>query len=126
MPIYEYRCPRCRGRFSVLARRPGEEVQARCPRCGSSEVRRLVSAFATVHSEEDQLESLADPAMLADVDENDPKSIARWARRMKRTMGEELGEDFDEVIDELEAGRWPEEGEEGPGLGEGDEDLGWG
>lgn len=126
MPIYEYRCPHCRGRFSVLARHVGEEVAARCPRCGSSEVRRLISTFATARSEEEHLEALADPATLADVDENDPRSIARWARRMKRSMGEELGDDFDEVIDELEAGHWPEEDEEGMGAGGEDEDLGWG
>lgn len=125
MPIYEYRCPRCRGRFSVLALRPGQELQPRCPRCGNTEVRRLISGFATLHSEEEQMEALADPSMLADVDENDPKSIARWARRMQRTMGEELGEDFEEMIEEIESGRWEEE-EEGEGRTDlGDEDLGW-
>ncbi len=125
MPIYEYRCPHCRGRFSVLALYPGQGLQPRCPRCGNTEVRRLISGFATLRSEEEQVEALADPSMLADVDENDPKSIARWARRMQRTMGEELGEDFEEMIEEIESGRWQEE-EEGEGRTDlGDEDLGW-
>jgi len=124
MPIYEYRCPRCRGRFSVLALHPEQELRPRCPRCGNTEVRRLISGFATLRSEEAQMEALADPSMLADVDENDPKSIARWARRMQRTMGEDLGEDFEEMIEEIESGRWEEE--EGEGRAEtGDEDLGW-
>lgn len=124
MPIYEYRCPRCRGRFNVLALRLDPEVRPRCPRCRSTKVERLFSRFASPRSEEDQIESLADPAILSDVDENDPRSIARWARRMQRTMGEEVGEEFDEMIDELESGRWQEEeGEEGAGPG--DEDLGW-
>jgi putative FmdB family regulatory protein len=123
MPIYEYRCPRCRARFSVLALHADQEVAARCPRCHNTEVQRLISRFATVRSEEEQLDKLADPAMLADVDENDPKSIARWARRMQRTMGEELGDEFDEMVEQMEAGRWEEEGAEGAGPG--DEDLGW-
>lgn len=124
MPIYEYRCPDCRGRFSVLVLHPGQEPQARCPRCKSTRVKRLISSFATVRSEEEQFESLADPSMLADVDENDPQSIARWARRMRRSLGDELGDEFDELIDELESGEWDEEmGGEGAGA---DEDLGWG
>jgi len=120
MPIYEYRCPKCRGRFSVLVRHPGQDVKPRCPRCHNTEVERLISRFATIRSEEEHLEALADPAMLSDVDENDPQSIARWARRMQRAMGEELGDEFDELIEEIESGRLEENGATGP-----DEDLGW-
>ena len=47
--------------------------------------------------------------MLADVDENDPRSVARFARRMRNEMGEELGPDFDQAIDQMEAGEMPEE-----------------
>jgi len=124
MPIYEDRCPDCRGKFSVLVRHPGQETQARCPRCKNTRVKRLISSFATVRSEEEQFESLADPSMLADVDENDPQSIARWARRMRRSLGDELGDEFDELIDGLESGEWDEE--MGGGGAEADEDLGWG
>lgn len=124
MPIYEYRCPRCRGRFSVLVRHPGESVTPRCPRCQNAEVQRLVSAFSAPRPEEEHFESLADPARMSDVDENDPRSIARWARRMQRSMGEELGPEFDEMVEQMEAGELGEE-EGGPGPDGGDEDLGW-
>jgi putative FmdB family regulatory protein len=124
MPVYEYRCPQCRGRFSLLVLRLGKEVAPKCPRCGNTEVERLISRFATVRSEEELFESLADPSLLADVDENDPQSIARWARRMKRTLGDEVGDEIDELIDELESGEWDEE-MEGAGPGAGDTDLGW-
>ena len=44
----------------------------------------------------------SDSAGLADVDENDPKSMARWAKTMGQQMGgDELGEDFDQVVDEM-------------------------
>jgi len=47
--------------------------------------------------------------MLADVDESDPRSMARWARRMRDEMGEEMGPDFDEAIEQMEAGELPDE-----------------
>ena len=124
MPIYEYRCLQCRGRFSVLVRRLGTDIAPKCPRCGNTEVQRLISRFAAPRPEEELLESLADPARMADVDENDPRSIARWARRMQRSVGEDLGPEFDEMIEQLESGDLDEESLGGaPGA---DDDLGWG
>ena len=46
MPIYEYRCESCAGKFEVLTRfaeRDGAQV---CPSCESSKTRVLVSSFA--------------------------------------------------------------------------------
>jgi hypothetical protein len=54
------------------------------------------------------MESLADPSSLAGLDENDPKSMARWMRKMSSEMGEDLGPEFSEVVDRLEAGEDPE------------------
>jgi hypothetical protein len=59
-----------------------------------------MSRFATVKSEDARLESLADPAGLGDMDENDPASVARFMKKMGREMGDDLGDDFDEVVDE--------------------------
>jgi hypothetical protein len=52
--------------------------------------------------EEDRMERMLDPSALAGVDENDPKSIARWARKMGQSLGDEAGEDFDDMVDEME------------------------
>ena len=69
-------------------------------------------------SEDSRLEDLADPSSLAGLDENDPKSMARWMRKSGREMGEDLGPEFDEVVDRLESGQSPEEIEEAmPDLG---------
>jgi hypothetical protein len=53
------------------------------------------------------------------VDENDPKSVARFMRKMGDQMGgEDLGPEFGEMVDRLEAGESPEEIEKSmPGLG---------
>jgi putative FmdB family regulatory protein len=111
MPIYEYRCHDCRRRVSVLWRSiaEAEMVAPRCPRCGGEHLSRLVSKVAILRSEESRLEDLADPGALGDLDENDPRSIGRWMRKMGREVGEDMGPEFDEVIDRLEAGQSPEE-----------------
>lgn len=45
MPIYEYRCAACNERFEELVPAGGENPE--CSSCGSHEVERLFSAFAT-------------------------------------------------------------------------------
>jgi hypothetical protein len=74
---------------------------------------KLVSRVAVSRSEESRLESLADPSKLAGLDEKDPKSIARWMKRMGKEIGEDVGEDFDQMADEAaeESERIEEEGE---------------
>ena len=128
MPIYEYRCNECRRRVTIFWRSFSEigATHPCCPRCGSENLTRLMSRVAVVRSEESRLEDLADPSSLAGLDENDPKSMARWMRKMSQEMGEDLGPEFGEVIDRLEAGQSPEDIEEtmpdlGGELGAGDE-----
>ncbi len=112
MPIYEYRCESC-GRKVSLLMRMGEEAQS-CPRCGSTRLTRLYSRFAFARSEEDRLERLADEVEMAGIDENDPKSVARWMRRMGQELGED-GEEFEEALEEIERGGLSEGDEEGAG-----------
>jgi putative FmdB family regulatory protein len=111
MPIYEFRCNGCKKRLSVFQRRMGTAAGAVCPRCGSADLTRLVSRVAVVRSEEERLESLDDDSLLAGVDEEDPRSVAAWARKLKTRMGEEADADFDEMIDRMEAGEMPDDGE---------------
>jgi putative FmdB family regulatory protein len=115
MPIYEYRCRKCGKRFSVLTLRISETPKPEC-KCGSTAADRLLSRFAMPKSEDARLDSLADPSKLSGIDENDPKSVARWMRKMGKEMGDDLGgEDFDSMMDEMEAGGGADSG--------GDEDL---
>jgi len=113
MPIYEYRCQDCRRRISLFFR-SFEEIEAKpvCPRCGGTRLARLISRVSVVRSEESRIDDMADPSMLSDLDENDPKSIARWMRKMGTEAGEEMPAEFGEVVDRLESGQSPEEIEE--------------
>ena len=117
MPIYEYECSTCRRRVSLLVLHPSSAAPPRCPRCGGESLSRLMSRFSTVKSEEDRLESLADPSKLGDFDEDDPKSMARFMKKMGGELGEDLGEDFDSAVDEVD-----EAAAEEPGWGDGGED----
>jgi putative FmdB family regulatory protein len=125
MPIYEYRCSDCQRRVSLFFRSYKDIAEEpTCPRCGGTSLRRIISRVAVVRSEDSRLDDLADPSMLGDLDEDDPKSIARWMRKMSAETGEDMPEEFDEVVDRLERGQSPEEIEESmPELAE---DLGGG
>ena len=100
MPIYEYHCEDCRRRVSILVRSISNPGRPTCPRCGGHHLERLMSRFARLRSEDDRLDALADPSSFGDLDESDPKSVARFAKKMGKEMGEDLGEDFDQVMEE--------------------------
>lgn len=111
MPIYEYRCQDCRRRVSIFWRtfKEAEQGEAVCPRCGSTHLLRLVSRVRVIRSEESRLDDLSDMSDFPDIDENDPRSLGRWMRKMSSEIGEDLGPEFDEVVGRLEAGESPEE-----------------
>ena len=125
MPVYEYRCPACRRRTSAFFLTYGEVVAPACPHCGQPTVK-LVSLFSTVKSEEARADEMSDPSMFGDLDESDPRSVARWARRMGKELGEDLGPEFDEMVDAVERGEDPAglEGEGEMGDMPGGADLG--
>lgn len=110
MPIYEYLCHDCQRRVSLLWRSfaDAESRSPICPRCGGHHLTRLISRVAVLRSEESRLEDLADPSALDGLDENDPKSLARFMRKMAEETGEDLGPEFEEVVGRLEAGEDPE------------------
>ncbi len=111
MPIYEYRCQDCHRRVTLFFRTMTEAQEAipTCLHCGSTHLVRRISRVAMVRSEESRLESMMDTDFLSGLDENDPRSLARFMRKMSDELGEDLGDEFEEVVDRLEAGESPEE-----------------
>jgi len=100
MPIYEFRCGDCGKKTEIITLRVSEEVDPCCRHCGSREVGRIPSRVRVRLSEETRLERMADPSRLGGLDENDPKSMARWMKTMGQEMGEDLGEDVDALVEE--------------------------
>ncbi len=120
MPVYEYRCLKCRHKVTAFFKTISEVAAPACDRCGSSEVVRLMSTFSLAKSAESRMDDLDSMDVPPDLDENDPKSIGRYMRKMKGEIGEDAGPEFDEMVDRLEAGEMPDElaGDGGEGLGE--------
>jgi putative FmdB family regulatory protein len=100
MPIYEYRCLDCGKVSEFLLIKSGEAFIPQCKQCKSKKMSRVLSRVRVIRSEESRMESLADPSKWGGLDEKDPKSMARWMKRMGKEMGEDMGEDVDQVVDE--------------------------
>ncbi len=100
MPIYEYRCEECGKISEFLLIRTDEIFVPQCKRCKSKKMSRVLSKVRVIRSEESRLESLSDPSKWGDLDEKDPKSMARWAKRMGRELGEDVDGMTDEMVDE--------------------------
>jgi putative FmdB family regulatory protein len=99
MPIYEYRCEDC-GRVSeFLLIKTDEIFVPQCKRCKSKKMSRVLSKVKVIRSEESRMESLADPSKWGDLDERDPKSMAKWMKKMGKELGEDM-EGMDEEVDQ--------------------------
>jgi len=99
MPIYEYRCEDC-GRISeFLLIKTDEIFVPQCKRCKSKKMSRVLSKVKVIRSEESRMESLADPSKWGNLDERDPKSMAKWMKKMGKELGEDM-EGMDEEVDQ--------------------------
>ena len=116
MPVYEYRCNACGRKSSIFFRsisaaEKADIAELSCPRCNKRQLRRLFSRFAIGRSAASEGEEIYDfDRMMADVDAEDPRSVAQWARKMghESGLGDELGPEFGEALDRIEAGEDPE------------------
>ena len=104
MPIYEYRCGSCGRRLQLFFRSFGAAEGARCPHCQSVDLARLPSRVAQVRSESGYRDFLSDPSNFSDVDYENPRSVAEWAKKMGEATGEDLGTDYEEMVEQMERG----------------------
>lgn len=142
MPIYEYYCPDNHTVYQFYAKTLAQgRTIPRCPANPKFRMQKLVSAFAIARAgRKDAAEPPAtgeggDPAEEArmdaamgslekefdQMDENDPKAMARMMRRMAELTGEKLDAPAEEIVRKLEEGADPEALEEQLGGGEGDD-----
>ena len=126
MPYYDYRCQDCGRRLRYFfTYEEYDSAEPSCKHCGSSQVRRLIGRVALAKSEESRLDSMDPDKMMAGLDEEDPRSLGRFMRKMSQEMGEDLGDDFNEVVGRLESGESPEAIEESmPELASGGDEIG--
>ena len=119
MPYYDFRCQSCRRAVRLfISYADYDTVEPACPHCASTELKRRVSRVALAKSEDTRIDSLMDDPALAGIDNEDPRALGRFMRKMSEEMGEDMGEEFNEVVNRLERGESPESIEESmPDLG---------
>lgn len=142
MPIYEYYCPDNNTIYQFYAKTLAQgQILPKCPDNPAFSMQKLVSPFAVKRggrtdepaatnaggadavgdSPDDARMEAAMNAMereFSDVDENDPRAMARMMRRMSEITGEKIDGEMEEVVRKLEEGADPESLEEQLGGGE--------
>jgi putative FmdB family regulatory protein len=131
MPIYEYRCANCHRKVSIFWRSYSavDESKAQCSFCGSSKLSRMASRVRVIRGSKSDSDTSSpdvgdggDAMMneLGGLDENDPRALGHFMRKMAAETGEEMGPEFDEIVGRLEKGEDPEKIEQSMGdlLGE--------
>ncbi|MDA8418431.1 MAG: zinc ribbon domain-containing protein [Desulfobacteraceae bacterium] len=127
MPIYEFYCQDCHTIFNFFSSRVNTRTTPGCPNCQRL-LKRQVSLFSTVGraKEEDagmpdidegKMERvLGDLAREAEnINEDDPRQMARIMRRFSEQSGMNLGDGMEEALRRLESGEDPEAVEQAMG-----------
>jgi putative FmdB family regulatory protein len=96
VPIFEFRCSACGSKFDLLVGMTQERDDAKCPKCGSAEVKRLVSRFRRGRSEEARLDELSDRVETW----GEPESPSEMRETLKE-MGRALDDDASEEMEQL-------------------------
>ena len=105
MPIYEYWCDSCR-RVVSSYRRSSSAPPPPCPRCGSSQLKRIFSTFSVQRTCEDVYEDiLSDRELTQGMMRDDPRAIAEWNKRM--SGDEKSSPEYEEITERMERGEWP-------------------
>jgi hypothetical protein len=134
MPIYEYYCPDNHTIYQFFAKTLAQgKKMPRCPENPKFRMKKLVSAFAvTSGGKKDEAADAKPTADLgggpddarmeaamgamekefSNVDENDPRAMARMMRKMSELTGEKIDGEMEEVVRKLEEGADPEALEE--------------
>jgi hypothetical protein len=136
MPIYEYYCPDNHTIYQFYAKTLAQgKTIPKCPHNPAFRMEKMVSAFAVTSGGKADEPPLAPPATadrrgdpaedarmdaamgamekeFSNLDENDPRAMARMMRRMSELTGEKIDGEMEEVVRKLEEGADPDALEE--------------
>ena len=123
MPIYEFFCEDCNMIFNFLSARVNTSTMPPCPRC-ERVLRRQMSTFSTLGRAKeddgmDDIMSSIDESQMErvlgelahdaeNINEDDPKQMARVMRKFSEKTGLNLGNGMEEALARMEAGEDPE------------------
>jgi putative FmdB family regulatory protein len=126
MPVYEFYCAECHTIFNFLSRQVNTDKRPACPKCSRPDLERQVSRFAISKNRPEEAtdgmpdidEARLEKVMMGlagemeGMDENDPRQMARFMRKLSEATGMNLGDGIEEAMRRLEAGDDPEKIEE--------------
>ena len=107
MPIYEYRCGKCRRRMDIFVQGFSPPTNPSCTKCGSKDLSRIYSSFTVRRSKNDRGvydEILSDSKLTHGLMRNDPRALAEWSRKMARATSEDVTPESEELLSRLDAG----------------------
>ena len=105
MPVYEYRCNKCKRLTTVYARGFSETPEVTCANCGGKDLTRLFSSFTLRKTWRDFYDDILTDKELADgMMANDPRALAKWSRKMDAAAGGEMDSEHEDLLQRLEGG----------------------
>jgi len=107
MPVYEFRCNKCRQRVEIFVQGFSPPADPVCTTCGSSDLHRVFSRFAVRKSKSDTGvydDILSDSKLTSGLMHNDPRALAEWSRKMSRAADEDMTPETQELMDRLDHG----------------------
>ena len=105
MPIYEYRCKKCKGEFSALIMRSEDKSKIRCEKCASRDVSRLLSRISHHQSEESRLRGFDTKKPRDDTFYKDSRNVGLWAKKRVQELGVDVGPKLDDVVEKARTGK---------------------
>lgn len=123
MPVYEYYCATCHTIYNFRVQSFDSKKKPKCPDCGSKKLEKKISMFAISKNRSDDEagdefpdidEAALERAMMAlegeanGLDEEDPKAMAKFMRKLYDSTGLKLGGGMEEAIRRMEAGEDPD------------------
>jgi putative FmdB family regulatory protein len=109
MPIYEFYCPSCHRKSSILTKTVPSSLEPKCSACGSTDIVRLISSFSYHKSIQTIHEESGEPTLHSGPDYyKDPRNIGRWAEKRFKDMGMEMPDEIQQKIQAAREGVLPE------------------
>ena len=105
MPIYEYRCNRCRREFSELLLKMSDSRPIQCKFCRSKNVVRLVSSFSYHQTEDSRLADLDTSKPRSEGFYRDSRNVGLWTKKRMKELGVDLGPKMDEIVEKGRTGK---------------------
>lgn len=91
-------------RFTDLVGMTGDKSPSKCPHCGSSQNRKLVSRFARYRSEDDRMDEMSDQLDLMG-EPDSPTAMRDMVREMGKAMDEDMSDEMEELFEtDMEGG----------------------